>query len=362
MALLFSQPAFSTVVGGVFKGGDAAKAATGRMGREAWKIGGGGSWWSWGVLILGAGCVVVEKVKQKHLARLNVKLPENESISTLLHYLRATGVMKLVFAVATAALWHRLYSDLVAFVTSGWVSPSSMTNLPPILLQSRHEVSLFEWSVPSCFARAFIIVGDVLMSNPALSPPLGLAGTLMMGGGLHLAAIQPTAVFALNATCWALSTVCHLAFKEESKHPSTDIKGEFKGASFASVTNPSSFGKSGSSKLSLFGRSFDDICHYIFLFAVLLVRPRALSALLLLAFVYLKAPKRNNTYDRVFMALLAVIVLLHLNSASGFLQTTRVASGLTILMLGGPYLKEIFVKERGMIWGKVKEGWRKATK
>ena len=352
------------MVGGTFKGGDAAKAAIGRAGREAWRAAAGGGWLAWGVLALGAAAVLAEKAKPSHLARLNLRLPtlpDSDVAKKTLAYLRATGVTKLASAAVAAALWHRFYSHLVEFVTSGWITPASLANLPDILMQSRHEVSLFEWSVPSGLARAAIVLGDFLMSNPALTPPLGLAGSALMGGGLTWASIHPTTGFAINATCWGLSAACHIAFKGgEAEHPSTAVKGEFKGAEFNAVTNPSNFGKAGSSKLSIFGRSFDDVCHYVFIFAILLVRPRELSALLLLAFVYLKAPKRTSTYDRVFMVLLGLVVLLHLNTPSGLLQITRIASSISIAMLGGPYLKEIVMKEKGNIWAKVKMGWKRA--
>lgn len=67
-ALLFSQPAFSTVVGGTFKGGDALKAASARFGREAWRATQehGGAL-GLVVLALGLGFLIVDKVKQKYL-------------------------------------------------------------------------------------------------------------------------------------------------------------------------------------------------------------------------------------------------------------------------------------------------------
>ena len=67
-ALLFSQPAFSTVVGGTFKGGDALKAASARFGREAWRATqehGGAS--GLVVLALGLGFLIVDKVNPKYL-------------------------------------------------------------------------------------------------------------------------------------------------------------------------------------------------------------------------------------------------------------------------------------------------------
>ena len=81
-------------------------------------------------------------------------------------------------------------------------------------------------------------------------------------------------------------------------------------------------------------------------------------------FLHAKKPRREHTYDRVFGALLALLLLSHLVTPSGFLQVNRVASAVAIFILGGPWMVEVFKRERGWVWRESKaglmEGWRRA--
>ena len=98
--------------------------------------------------------------------------------------------------------------------------------LPTALFMSRHELSLFRWSIPSSLHLLFIVGGDVCMSNAALPPPLGAGGALALGGGLWLAGVMPTAGFALNATAWLLHATCHVALSGYAP-PQAQLKSRF---------------------------------------------------------------------------------------------------------------------------------------
>ena len=149
-----------------------------------------------------------------------------------------------------SAVYFHLYSFLVSTASSGYVSPKTLTMLPDLLLQSRHEISLFEWSVPSPLHRALIVVGDLLFSNPSLPPSLGLAGSVAFGTGLYLSSLTPTWGFAFPAACWCLLYLCQAAFPTESETPPLDV-----GVSrLAADTKTSQLGKEGASSLKLFDR------------------------------------------------------------------------------------------------------------
>lgn len=393
-ALLLPQPLYTTVVGGTFKGGDAFKAASSRLGRQVWLSSEHGGLLGALVLAFGSWLIFSDKIKptaQRVLASvqrlldkticapfLNKLRTSTTDLLTTVHTtaapivsittpivdtvsaaLSTVGVMKLLAAVVSSAVWHYGYAHSVSYLSNGIVSPSTLSALPPFLLQNRHEVSLFEWSVPSHICKALIIFGDLLMANPTLTPTLGVIGSASLGLGLLFAGISPSPGFTLNATVWGLAYACKSSLDSESEVPGTDFDGELRGATLNVETKLSSMGKgAGSSSLKIFGRPFDYITHYVFLFTVLLVLPvrRPVSAAILLTSVYYQKPPRASIYDQFFLTFLATLVLGHLVSSNGIFQTTRACSAVTIALVGGKWSKEVLLKEKGKIWSWIKRG------
>ena len=350
ISVLFSQPAFATVVGGPFRLGDALRAATMRYSRAAWAATETLS--TEGLTLLGV-CVMLVAVDFFPPELIKRRSP---AAARAFGKLRAAGVMRCAKAVAMAAAWHRAYSGVVYTISRGYVALTSyMVAVPPLLLMSRHEVSLFEWSVASPFQQALIVTGDLLMSNPSLEPTLGLAGTALLGGGLFLADVAPTPGFALNATAWGLAAACHLALpKETYEPPQCDVKGTAAAVETKTYGHPMVFGmRPGFSRLKLGGRPFDDVVYYAFLFALFLVRPRALSAVLLFVFIALRAPLRSTAHkiDPLFVGLLATLVGAYLTSAplprmsvpTLPLHLARLLSILSIALVGLPYIASIIM-------------------
>ena len=70
-----------------------------------------------------------------------------------------------------------------------------------------------------------IVAGDLLISNAALPPPMGLAGALLLRGGLLLGGATPQPGFYLMTAAWALAAAYHVAFEEEKKKPPPQEKG-----------------------------------------------------------------------------------------------------------------------------------------
>ena len=66
----------------------------------------------------------------------------------------------------------------------------------------------------------------------------------------------------------------------------------------------------------------------------------------------------------MFGAFLALLLLAHLVTPSGFLQVNRMASAVAIFIVGGPWVVEVFKRERGWVWKEskagIREGWRRA--
>ena len=93
--------------------------------------------------------------------------------------------------------------------------------LPPTLLMSRQEWALFHWSIPSSAQVMLILLGDLCMSNAALPPTVGAAGTLALGSGLFLAGLQPTGGFFLTGAAWMISALCQLLLADAPAPKST---------------------------------------------------------------------------------------------------------------------------------------------
>ena len=212
-SVLFSQHAFTTVSGGVFRVGDVTRAATQRFSRRGWLA---TNDLSADLLILALACTLYF-AERRQLPSKNV----------LKGYPRiAVSVFgKSCYAIFAAALYYRLWALAIWSVTSVDVT-DAFAMLPTGLFMSRHELSLFRWSVPSSLHLILIIGGDLCMSNPALPPPLGAGGALALGGGLWLAGVMPTAGFALEATMWLLHATCHLALAGYAP-PKAELKSRF---------------------------------------------------------------------------------------------------------------------------------------
>lgn len=117
--------------------------------------------------------------------------------------LLADAARKVCFAV----LYCRLGSAMLEFA-SGLSVTSYLAALPTQLFMSRQELSLFHWSIGSSAHLALILLGDFCMSN-ALSPPrTGALGCALLGAGLLLAGVTPTFGFALHSTAWTAHAAC----------------------------------------------------------------------------------------------------------------------------------------------------------
>lgn len=403
LSLLFSQPTFTTVVGGTFKSGDAWKAAAERAGREAWLLTGGKGGGGLAVIAVGLWVLMSSKIPTKYLNRiidpirtrfstyLSLLTPYCNALVPYVSMLNPTGLPTLLttgekqrpaeaaklrasnaistpfspfyslVSVCTSALYHNLRSSTIAYLTSGYVSPTVLTSLPTILYQSRHESSLFNWSLPNNpRARTLIVAGDLLMSNPSLSPSMGFAGTVGMGLGMYLAGVTPTAGFALNATTWCMSLLCNIMFPL-SANPPIDVHCEYGSFAVSSKTTTSKIGKLGSSTLTLFARPFDDVAHYALVFSVFLIRPRIVSLVILLYLLRRSKPKKKDMYDKWYLLLITTLLLTHFFHGNGVVQENRIVSLALIAIVGGAWVKEVFQKEKGKVWrwgvGKVKEAW-----
>ena len=128
ISVLFSQPAFATVVGGPFRLGDALRAATMRYSRAAWAATETLS--TEGLTLLGV-CVMLVAVDFFPPELIKRRSP---AAARAFGKLRAAGVMRCAKAVAMAAAWHRAYSGVVYTISRGYVALTSyMVAVPPLL-------------------------------------------------------------------------------------------------------------------------------------------------------------------------------------------------------------------------------------
>jgi len=215
LALLFAQPVFSTLAGGVFKPGDAAKATLTRLGRSAWSSSAAMSPAS--LLAAAAVPAVVVIALLYALASLDRRpraKPALTHFSTAFERAHAcassvvaplaTTTFSALKAVLVAAAFARLHLNVLDAATSADVS-STLAAVPPELLMSRHEFALYRWSFDSTAAIVLAVIGDLITTNAAAPPAWGAAGALALGGGLLLADVQPTTGYVLLLVAWLVS-------------------------------------------------------------------------------------------------------------------------------------------------------------
>ena len=211
LSVLFAQPAFATIAGGVFRIGDASRAATVRASRAAWLATHDPSA---DLLILGLALAL-------HLADRR-KWVSSKARPYSRIFLGA--VAKAAKAICAAALFPRLKGYLVYMLTNH--DPTdAFAYLPTALFHSRHEFALFKWSVDSSLALSLIVLGDLCMANPFLPPQVGAGGALALGVGLLLSGLTPTAGFLLSATAWIAHAACHLLLHASYKQSDLTLSG-----------------------------------------------------------------------------------------------------------------------------------------
>ena len=211
LSVLFAQPAFATIAGGVFRIGDASRAATVRASRAAWLATHDPSA---DLLILGLALALHRADRRKWVS------------SKARPYSRIflSAVAKAAKAICAAALFPRL-KGYVVYMLTNHDPTDAFAYLPTALFHSRHEFALFKWSVDSSLALSLIVVGDLCMANPFLPPQVGAGGALALGVGLLLSGLTPTAGFLLSATAWIAHAACHLLLHASYKQSDLTLSG-----------------------------------------------------------------------------------------------------------------------------------------
>ena len=200
---LFPQPFFITIVGGPFSGGDAARAGHMRASRWLWRQS----------VDMSAELVLILAV----IIYLLGKRMRRGDLSSTPAWLR--GLLKaLAFGVGWTVLAARMQLLPIRHILGGWDMSSSLAFfVPDGMLMGRKEFSLFHnftASFPSVTA-CMIVIGDILMSNPAMPGPVGAAGALFVGIGLRHAD-QPTENgYWLACAAWIASAITSVIFGED---------------------------------------------------------------------------------------------------------------------------------------------------
>jgi len=197
-AVLFSQPLFVTVAGGVFKAGDTAKATILRLSRTAWLS--VDSLAPSGLLLLIAALMLWPLDK--------LQLPSKKFRNG---YPRAVVALvgKGARAVAVAALFHRFRTATLEYFTALPIG-TALSSLPELLFISRQEFCLFRWSFDSSVPLALLVVGDLLASSPSAPPTWGAVGAILVGVALWLTGIEPTMGYVVHTTAWLAHAACDL--------------------------------------------------------------------------------------------------------------------------------------------------------
>jgi hypothetical protein len=226
VALLFGQPLFGTVSGGVFKPGDAARATSTRLGRNVAFALDNASTNSVPTLDMPAALVAITLVGltllvDKSLDKLPTKAAPSAEEALLVvpsrfgivvHILASSSISAILVAckavLAAAACQH--FKTGVLEDRTGAPIHAAIATLPDDLFISRHEFALFRWAFDSSITITMVVLGDALTSTPATPPLWGVFGTLLLRVGLWLAAIDVHPSFYLHLAVWLAFAMCHL--------------------------------------------------------------------------------------------------------------------------------------------------------
>ena len=197
---LCPQPIFITYLGGSFSIGDAARVGHLRLGRWLWRLSLDWTVWSLGLWALAAAAGL--------LLLRSMQFPGSR------YWTYLQGARTLCMAAAVSIAWAAAAArtrEVALRVVFGSVADLP-TRMPDWLLQGRQELSLFALypgthGPAATLATHAIVLGDALMSNPAVPGGVGVLGAGLVGGGLAYAGVVPTNGFWLAATAWAALAV-----------------------------------------------------------------------------------------------------------------------------------------------------------
>jgi len=218
MNCVFPQPIFTTLIGGPFAGGDAARAGHMRMSRWLWRL----------TVNTPVELLVVMAVLIKVLPG-SIVAKANGMLQTLLPGVRVLPIWlrQLAKAVAVSVCWT-VFASRMKLLPFGYllgVDPSSYLAavVPDQMLMFRRELSLFHafTSTLPWINAMLIVVGDGLMSNPAMQGYMGFGGALSVGVGLWMAG-QPVQVgYWLAAGAWGMLALTDYLFNDTFPPPTS---------------------------------------------------------------------------------------------------------------------------------------------
>lgn len=193
-ALLFGQPSFATLTGGVFVPGDAARAGIDRLSRAAW---------------LSAESHANEQEDPKFAYASAVVCVLCLLSVTCFISDRLVIISQVVRAIAVAGVLHSVRTSLLNVGTYFHIA-TAFTSAPDGLFGSRHEFSLFSYrSVDSPIALALVLIGDLFMANAAAHPACGAGGALVLGAGLLLSGFELGLGYLLTLVAWLAYATSH---------------------------------------------------------------------------------------------------------------------------------------------------------
>lgn len=170
-------------------------------------------------------------------------------------------------AIFAAAVWKLVETKLwsgAAKRLSGIPVERALTALPSRLLLSRPETTLFHNSFAfSSHVWSYVLIfADLVMSNPAFGPTVGLLGSLAYGAVLWLEGISPLHGFYMTAVTWGLLYALTLVEPPPSEESVPIVSRGTAGATL-NVSHATSISGAGGASISVTAPKAVDTVHGI---------------------------------------------------------------------------------------------------